>query len=469
MTVLETTFSWHMLGGDGGACGTAPAFATANGTVVGQKRDTAPAPLRPEDALDCDSESGASAMPNRAPSDPLHTHTFGLCTPGPVVRGARGSAGNEGNGVGHAGEGDRQGSGSALVVTPYTAITSPRSPETPSIRAGSCAVSLVAGAGLDSPESRAAAAAAQASLVVVRQSAVRRRGAKPTRVSARPPAAEQNTVGEASLGAESGSSATRLCSNSFVIRRQPSSAGDRQSAIQGTRDAGKSRPLGLSGGTAGGGIGRDLGHNRTPTARATESAPGTVPQTPQAAGRRNPLAPLVTPTARDKVGDMERAGTAGMKRTHTVTPQEASSENARKKKKSDEVPAAAGSSRGKRGDNPSPDRSRDIDASGQPSDAVGSGAGVAAVAVAPPTAPTKIVVTFSAAGSLGMGVTRDDTEEGSVVLAGKAPTSAAAPVPVGWRLTEVDGKSVRCLGGGWTYARTPRREAFSAHEKWEGS
>lgn len=63
-------------------------------------------------------------------------------------------------------------------------------------------------------------------------------------------------------------------------------------------------------------------------------------------------------------------------------------------------------------------------------------------------APAPMVVTFSAAGSLGMGLEADVTEEGTMCLAGKAPTSAAAGVPNGWRVTDVNGKSVRRLGGG---------------------
>ncbi|CAM9968684.1 unnamed protein product [Scytosiphon promiscuus] len=45
-----------------------------------------------------------------------------------------------------------------------------------------------------------------------------------------------------------------------------------------------------------------------------------------------------------------------------------------------------------------------------------------------------------------MGMEADALEEGTMCLAGKAPTSAAAAVPDGWRITAVNGKCARRLG-----------------------
>lgn len=246
-----------------------------------------------------------------------------------------------------------------------------------------------------SPDTKAAVAA-QASLSAVRQSFVRRRGVVvPKKASPPPPAAAGAADGSAG-------SAARLCSTPFVIRRRPASP-----------SSAAATPAAIGPPAAALATARKIG----------ESADGAGPGTPAAPGR------VVTPTA-----GQEAQPAAGERRKKRKNPQEPASsrhvgtaydgKGRKKSKKGAGLSATAGAGAGAE---------------------AGAGAGPGAESAAP-AAP--ITVTFSAAGSLGMGLEADTTEEGTMCLAGKSPTSAAAPVPDGWRLSEVDGKSARRLGGG---------------------
>lgn len=486
---METTFSWNMLSGGGrggGMCGDAPAFVTANGRAVSWNKKHAPASCA--GAFDGNNDGtcndnggdggGVSAVPSQTHGKPFlntTTTTAGLCTPGPTGVDAETGGGTNGGcgGRGREGEDVRRGSTPAPVVTPHTMSAPPCHPGTPS----SGSVSLATGEGrradprAASPETRAAQAAAQASLSVIRKSIIRRRGGMPNRAPPPPPVVGQDETGAAAAGAEAGPlSDTRLCATPFVIRRPPSSSSSVPRPASTPGAGAKGGPLDLTRAGADGSGGRDIGHGEA----LTEKEPGSAPDTPVAAGRGNPAAQLVTPATGDMAGRGAATGVAaktgaaaGLKRRRASNPRGGLSGKAPKKGKGGAVaggPAAAESG-GKEGRPRAGIPPCDAGGSKKPSEAAlvdgdgaaptaaeataAAGVAVAAAAAEPPSAPTKIVVTFSAAGSLGMGVAKDVTEEGSVILAGKAPTSAAAVVPNGWRLTEVDGKSARGLGGRW--------------------
>lgn len=452
---METTFSWHMLGGGGDAFGGVPAFATANGRVVGETKKAVRTPPPPPltDPFYGNYVDGVSATPNQTHSTPGDFNMSGLATPGPVATAGAGDSSNAdgGGGSGHEEKHNQSRSRPLPVVTPHTTNTSPCPLPKSSTGSSPTAATLTASGG--SPVSRAAAAAARATVAAVRQSVIRRRGL-PTRVSAQPASAQEVA------GAKPVSTASRMCSTPFVIRRPPSSAGARPVTGRSTGGVGKSGPLDLTRGVMNSGVGK------TSTARVFGAATaGAAPQdTPQAAGRRGPPAPVVTPAAGDKETDTERAATAaGLKQKHAASnPALPSSGMGQTRKSAEETSAdaAAGGVTGDTGGGVPSDGPRDGWASGQPSsEAVLAGtATVAPVAraagPAPAPAPAKMVVTFSAAGSLGIGMEEDETEEGSILLGGKAPTSAAALVPDGWRFTEVDGQKVRRLGGGWISGST---------------
>lgn len=481
MTVMETTFSWNMLSGGGrggGVCGDSPAFVTATGRAIGWNKKHAPVSCA--GAFDGNSDStcddngvggGVSAVPSQKSDKPFHatitTTTPGLYTPGPTGVDGETGGGTKGGcgGMGREGQDVRSGLTSAPVVTPHTMSTPLCHPGTPS--AGSVSLAMGEGrktdTGAASPETRAAKAAAQASLSVIRQSIIRRRGGMPNRAPLPPPAVGQDAAGVAAAGSEAGPpSDVRLCATPFVIRRPPSSSVSVPRPASYPRPAStpgagaKGGPLNLNRASADGSGDRNIGHGKAPTEKESERAP----DTPAAAGRGNPAAQLVTPATGDMTaGAAATSAAAGLKRPRTNSARGGLGGKAPKRGTEGGVVAggpAAADSRGK-GGRPLAGISRS-DAGGleESSDAASVNGrattavvAVAAAAAAPPSAPTKIVVTFSAAGSLGMGVAKDVTEEGSVILAGKAPTSAAAVVPNGWRLTEVDGKNARGLGGGW--------------------
>lgn len=442
---METTVSWHLDGKGGSACGNTPAFATANGTVVGET-NTPATPSSPlielslHDDDGCDSISFASSMPS-------------LSTPGPVPgKGCDGSV--------QGGEGDTNEPRTASIVTPHTVSTPPRPSGAPCLgismpttRIGSSSSSgdakdVATGDGA-SPESRAATAAAQASVAAVRKSAIRRRGIVPA--TARSNRASPEVGRAAGATTEAPTTSKILCSTPFVIRRPPSS-GQHKSTMPAAGAVGKNtlglgRPLHLSG--DGGASGKALQAGKgslsgISTGSAVHAAVGTtdggdaVPDTPQGAGNVSRTVPLVTPTAEE-----DAPGGAD------DIPSDTSRERKARDASSAQTPAS-----GIRGETEK-EISGKFSVTDPPAAAAEGTAAVANPVPASPHAPTpppaarKIVITFAAAGSLGMGLGVDETEEGSVVLGGKAPTSAAAAVPDGWRLTLVDGKCMRGLGGKW--------------------
>lgn len=454
---METTFSWHLDGKGGSASGSTPAFVTANGTVVGEKNNTPPSLVSPlvEPSPHDDGGDTTTFVPNLS---------F-MSTPGPTPGKRCGGSIEEG-----ADENNEPRTPS--IVTPHTVSTPPRPLDAPyivgtpmpSTRIGSSSgsgssnggVEDVATGGGESPESRAAAAAAQASVAAVRKSVIRRRGKAPA--PARPNRASPGEGEAEGAAVETPTTSKSLCSTPFMIRRPPSSAQHNSTTAATAGEVGKTnlglgRPLHLlSGGRGASGTAAQASKAGSPpsftkTGGAVRAVVGmaggtasTVPDTPQGAGNGTRMVPLVTPTVEE--GASEAAGKTpsgkGLKRktpddSSTRTPAsgiggETEKESSGKCSASDPPPAVVVAEGTTAVSNPVP-------ASAAP-----------APTPLPPVA-RKIVVTFAAAGSLGMGLGEDETEEGTVVLGGKAPTSAAVPVPDGWRLTEVDGKCMRRLGG----------------------
>ncbi|CBJ26024.1 hypothetical protein Esi_0018_0105 [Ectocarpus siliculosus] len=384
--VMQTTFTWQVQGEGGGRTfGDAPAFATANGTAVAVQKTGAAAPAVTPGPASGDGDGPAAAAARGYSDDgsvgggsgKATQAAAGLRTPGPSAAGVGGGAADS------SGLDDDQRRGSAPVVVTPPADPNASTPPPPLL------VCRLGEQQQQSPESRAAAAAAQASVAAVRKSVVRRRGAVvPKRVPSLPTAtaaaAAAGAAGGAGAAGES-SSAPRLCSAPFVIKRKTASPSSAVAAAAGVV---------------------------TPAAGAGEAPPPPPPASSEGAGLKK--------KRKDKSSRRE-GGAASVDK-----------ERRKKSKKGTGVSAAAAAARA----------------------AVGAGAGVGAgeelrraspVGHTPAAAPP-MVVTFAAAGSLGMGLEADTTEEGTMRLAGKAPTSAAAAVPNGWRLTAVGGKSVRRLG-----------------------
>lgn len=404
------------------------AFATANGTVVGQQRKQAGAATT---AASCPLTPASPAKGALDHSDRNHDggSAPGLCTPGADAPVAVGYENDEGGG-----------SKTAPVVTPFSINASPTSssPPPPPL--------LVRRLGeqqqQQSPESRAAAEAAQMSLAVVRQSFVRRRGAvAPKKVLLPPPVA--------GAAAEPASS-KRLCSTPFLVRRKPAlspSAAANSDASPPARGArgtggsscGTSRPLDLSAADV-----STAATGRVSYAGGAEEiggeAAGVSPDTPRGRGGSKTgdappgAAGVVTPAATEGEGAGAAAGARRKKRKERQKP-------------ADQEAGGAASSKGKALKKRKKEPRVSAAAAGAGAGAGGGSEGAGPAEAAP--APAPMTVTFSAGGSLGMGLMADVTEEGSMCLAGKSPTSPAAPVPNGWRLIEVDGKSVRRLGGGF--------------------
>ncbi|CAN0066057.1 unnamed protein product [Ectocarpus sp. 4 AP-2014] len=435
--VMETTFTWQVQGEGGGRTfGDAPAFATANGTAVAvQKTDASPPAVTPGPASgngdgsaaargddDDGSVGGGSGRATQAAA--------GLRTPGPSAAGVDGAAADS------SGLDDDQRRGSAPVVVTPPADPNASTPPPPLL------VCRLGEQQQQSPESRAAAAAAQASVAAVRKSVVRQRGAvMPKRVPSRPTAAAAAAAGGAGAAGES-SSAPRLCSAPFVIKRKTASP---SSAVAAGKVSGnKSGPLDLSGGDQAAAMarqtgGRDSVDPGTPGADGSGDRSETAAPTPAAArvvtpaaGAGEAPAPVPAPTSSEGAGRKKKRKDKSSRREGGTAPVD--QERRKKSKKGAGMSAAA--------------------AAAAPA-AVGAGGGLGAgeelrgaspAGDTPAAAPPPMVVTFAAAGSLGMGLEADTTEEGTMRLAGKAPTSAAAAVPNGWRLTAVGGKSVRRLG-----------------------
>ncbi len=441
--VLETTFSWALQdrGRGSGTFGDAPAFATANGTVVGQQRKkhaeaataAASCPVTPAspvvgplDHRDHNHDGDAAC------GDGVARAASGLCTPRPDAP-AIGNKTDEGGGP-----------KTAPVVTPFSiSASSPSSSPPPPL--------LVRRLGeqqqqqQQSPESRAAAEAAQTSLAVVRQSFVRRRGAIMAKKALPPPPV-------AGAEAVEPASSKRLCSTPFLVRRKPPLS---PSAAANSDASPRARGAGGAGGSSSGGTSRPLDLSAGDASAATAGrassgggaekigggAAGADPDTPRGSGGSKTgdappgAARVVTPATAEGQGVGAAAGAGRKKRKERQQPanQEAgggASSKGKGRKKSKKRPRVSAAAAGAGGASEGV-----VTASARPAEAA--------------PAPAPITVTFSAGGSLGMGLMADVTEEGSMCLAGKSPTSAAAPVPDGWRLIEVDGKSVRRLGGGF--------------------
>lgn len=453
MTVMESTFSWKMVA-DVGARGydytdAPPVFATANGTAIGRssKRHTVEASLLSTTGPAASEGGGAGAGREDKCGGEQGKICCSIVTPHGPSEGLVGTP-SAATTISHrdanfSGEDDR------LVRTPPTA-------EVASKGRGVAAVSL---------ESTAAAAAAQASMAVIRKSVIGRRGAVPAVVQrlSSPASSAQADEDGATLGPRGSSG--RLCSAPFVIRRAPTSAGQ-QSRETGRRTATLGRAVDSSGG---GNDGRGRG-----TGGIKKQGTVGVLDTPQAGGQGSETRPtdggeayqarLVTPCARPTVGVVgSKDGSPPSEKALTVAVTESRATTTSKRRPSGgkgprRVTTEGGDSDATgahlNGSNLRGSGSVTNDAAGHdplaglPGKAAGATDGeVEAAAPSPAVQPTKIAVTFSAAGSLGIGLGEDETEEGTVVLEGKSPTSAAAAVPDGWRIAEVDGQNVRCAGG----------------------
>ncbi|CAM9928758.1 unnamed protein product [Ectocarpus sp. 12 AP-2014] len=429
--VMETTFTWQMEGEGGGRTfGDAPAFATANGTAVAVQKTGASVPAVIPGPASGDGDGSAAARGDGdggfvgGGSRRATQAAAGLRTPGPSAAGVDGAAADS------SGLDDDQRRGSAPVVVTPPANPNASTPPPPLL------VCRLGEQQQQSPESRAAAAAAQASVAAVRKSVVRRRGAVvPKRVPLRPTAAA-GAAGGAGAAGES-SSTLRLCSIPFVIKRKEASP---SSAVAAGKVGGnKSGPLDLSGGDQAAAMARQTGGRDsvdlgTPRAEGSGDRSETAAPTPAAtrvvtpaAGAGEAPAPVPAPTSSEGAGRKKKRKDKSSRREGGAASVD--KERRKKRKKGAEVSAAPA--------------------------AVGAGAGLGAgeelrgaspAGDTPAAAPPPMVVTFASAGSLGMGLEADTTEEGTMRLAGKAPTSAAAAVPNGWRLTAVGGKSVRRLG-----------------------
>lgn len=431
--VMETTFSWQVQGEGGGRTfGDAPTFATANGAAVVVQKTGASAPAVTPGPASGDGDRSAEAACGDGDDGSVGggagratQAATGLRTPGPSTAGVGGAA---------AGSGldDDQRRGSAPVVVTPPADPNASTPPPPLL------VCRLGEQQQQSPQSRAAAAAAQASVAAVRKSVVRRRGAVvPKRVPSPPTAAAATGAAGGAGAAGESSSAPRLCSVPFVIKRKTASQSSAVLAA-GKVSGNKSGPPDLSGGDQAAAMARQTG--------GRDSVDPGKPRVDGGGDRCETVAPtpacprVVTPAA----GAVE-------------APAPAPTEGAgRKKKRKDKSSRREGGAASVDKDRRKKSK-KGAGVSAAPA-TVGAGSGPGAgeeltgaspAGVTPAAAPPPMVVTFAAAGSLGMGLEADTTEEGTMCLAGKAPTSAAAAVPNGWRLTAVGGRSVRRLGGGW--------------------
>ncbi|CAM9818359.1 unnamed protein product, partial [Sphacelaria rigidula] len=442
ITVMETTFTWQMLT-DAGACAslsdganavtdTQARFTTGNGKVVGA------APKKETQRTESEQKSTADVNSMRV-----------LSTPGPAVRcGTIGAPAID-----------------ALATGEERGVVAGRHPphQQPSVVTPLC---TPVEAALVSPESAVAAAAAQASVAVIRASVVRRRGAllpsapkqrlisPPVNAQLQEQQAKEGTVGPATVVAagDMGRTSGKLCSAPFVIRRAPAN-----------RDGG-----------GGGGSGSGSGSRETGTRLANESQ-SKVPRKSKL-GRRVGLGhedggggdgdAYVDATLADRAPQDNQSGGDGTGMKHgdiagsstPITPQHAatSSSSGSGGGASNEATPARVVTHG------TPDCGADQKNTAVAADSVNETSTTrssASTAKKPRSSkgkkrkqpaverPTKLTVTFSTQGSLGMGMAAVDGEEDTYELESKAPTSAAAGVPNGWHFAEVDGKNVRNIGG----------------------
>lgn len=286
----------------------------------------------------------------------------------------------------------------------------------------------------------AAAAAIKASVRVIRQSAIKRRG---VRNSTSASSSQVNNPTGESVAMESGvetaqSKSKPVCSKQFVKRR---AAGDsdtvRKEATESTSEPKSaqassgdqrvdSRECGSDGAAA------------KQTTKITESK-GRVGEAGVAGrvqGQSHQLskAPISAPA--DSGGAMPDRATEKVEQPKTKAKKRGATAKA---KQADDVRNTTGGHVSASG--VSPAKGNEV------ADEPGQSPAMPPVRAPPTTEPGRIVVTFSSAGSLGMGLEEDESEEGTMLLAGKSPTSAAANVPDGWRITKVDGRDVRRLGG----------------------
>lgn len=425
-SVKETTFVWHLVSGStfkargigGGtassstSCFDGPAFTTATGRVIGERKT-----ISNTSQDDANGSNYASTNPNRlTPVAPLDANDCVPSTPKRVEREAnqdgRGSD-NAGNDLGQAKARGDEGSSPSDVTL--------------------------------SPGSRAAKAAIEAAVAVIRRSAIRRRGPPPPRWIS----PDTRATGRASSGEVEGKkeSASRLCSTPFVVKRSTASSGVGHSTTQDAQarvrtPAATSSGLGKPGarGRFLGGLAKGTAEGGTPIAKGGMRVDGVSedavvdPSTPHAPGSKAAPVRIVTPAAAGSSphGTNQQQG--------ATVPSGGSAEKSQGERK--EAAENVGISEA---ETPRRDCSQPKSATGPMSSSSD------AVLVPPsPAAPSKLVVMFVAAGSLGMGLHEDETEEGSVVLKGVSPTSAAANVPTGWRITEVGGENVRRLGRKYT-------------------
>lgn len=473
IAVKETTFSWHMTIDN--ACHgrrDAAIFSTAKGTAVWPGRKIKITPSRPSDGNQPNAsvivlgsqgnrpvDSGAITLPKPTP-EALEEHDEGK------EGGGRDKAEDE------AGMGEPRTEASAPAVIPPLNDASPDvvdgsatkttfigdSPDLINPRArASCDAAVeatVEGLKLGDEfmdEAAAAATAAHAALAVIRKSVIRRRGTKVAPVSIASNQSASEGIGGSGLTAETtgaeDQASKKICSTPFVIRRASgakrlgdTSLRERESQARarvedsGSQGIGPKHPavaltddVGIK--DAGEVSGSKRGADRTPLTSDT-------PQQAIKCRQGN----LATPD--DLEVTTSGGNKEGGKRNNVGNGRGTSISKGRKRakagKKSIGTTAAAGDA-----SDPNPETTSPP-GSGLPPE-------TSPAPTIPAPGPSKIQVTFSATGSLGMGLDEDDNEPGTVVLAGKSPTCAAAHVPDGWRITEVDGKDVRRLGGEFSF------------------
>lgn len=419
-SVKETTFEWHLVSGStckargtarsSRSCFDGPAFTTATGRVVGERKKITNTSQDDTNGSNCVSTNPNQLTPV-APLDPIDSIPS---TPKRIER--------EENQDGRSSDNANNNLGQAKT----------RGDERPSPSDAKL-----------SPGSRAAKAATEAAVAVIRRSVIRRRGPPPPRWIS----PDTRATGRALSGEVEGEqeSASRLCSAPFTVRRSTGSSIVRQSTTQDAQaqlhtPRAASFGLGKPGvrGRLLGGLAKGKSESGTPIAKGGMEVDGITkdavvdPVTPHAPGRNVAPVQVVTPA------------TAGSS-PHEGNQQQGisvSSDGPVEKSQGErnEVTENVGISEA---ETPREDCS-------PPGERPTSSLSEAFLVPPSPAAPSKLVVVFAAAGSLGMGLHPDETEEGSVVLKGVSPTSAAANVPTGWRITEVGGENVRRLGRKYT-------------------
>lgn len=414
-------------GGSGDARDKAPAFVTANGTVVGKNVSTVSSRPPPSSSLaesmSCGDGNDSGGMSHSPVISPCAIRTQGSgAAEEPNLVTLRSSRANDFSGnvrEGSSRDDDKEyrheGPQLAPTITPR-ATTGQRATSSArdvnmacegfgrQVMTPAAAISAsVRGYGevedhARAPsESIAASAAAQASVEAVRQSIIKRRGSAGVKRRLGTDPAKQNRQEEESVAVKVG---IRLCSTPFVIRRTPLErtlpAANRvpdacppATSCDGNSESGPSDPT--------------LGSSVRASTRGSPETAGLEGTTIAASVPATPPVLVVAASTNEKVKE-------ALALTRVVTP------------------ATTGNAA--------------TTATGRPEDVLRI-----AKSERESDTPSAYTVTFSAAGSLGVGLGVDEKEEGSMVLVGKAPTSAAASVPDGWRLTKVDGANIRGLGG----------------------